>query len=235
VTLARVREDVDDGRVVQLAYTLRPMSEADVEQVVALHQACYPGALLTAMGPQVLLAVYRSYARSPRCVSLVAEVDGRVVAAVNGAIGEGFVRRIARQHPLVVLVGIARVLATQPRLRELLLKRAVVVWQRTNTAAPAESPARRFNWRSQAVVPAFRGGGLIFPLIKRMIHELQARGVAEIYSTPEIDNQPSMWIHRVLGFRRIGERISENGKQQAVFILPLQSARDEVNTTAGQT
>jgi hypothetical protein len=43
-----------------------------------------------------------------------------------------------------------------------------------------------------------------------------------------------MWIHRVLGFRRIGERISENGKQQAVFVLPLQSVRDEAGTTAGQ-
>jgi len=176
------------------------------------------------MGAQMLLAVYRSYARSSRCVSLVAEVDGKVVAAVNGVIGEGFIRRVARRHPLGVLLGVARVFLREPRLRPLLLHRAAAILARRRRSVSSPTP-RRFTWRSQAVAPALRGGGLIFPLIKRMIQELQVRGVEEIYSTPEIDNQPSTWIHRVLGFQRVGERMGENGKPQAIFVLPLHPGR----------
>jgi GNAT superfamily N-acetyltransferase len=172
----------------------------------------------------MLLAVYQQYVRSPRCVSLVAEVDGKVVAAVNGAIGSGFVRDVAYRHPVRVLLGLVRVLVGEPRLRAVLLRRAVAIVRRQPRPQENSAPRRRFIWRSQAVAPAFRGGGLIFPLIKHMIQELQRRGVEEIYSTPEVENHASTWIHRVLGFRRIGERMGENGTMQAIFILPLRAS-----------
>jgi GNAT superfamily N-acetyltransferase len=222
--LARVREDVAMGRRPQPAFAIRSMTEDDVGEVVALHRECYPDAFLTVLGPRLLCTVYESYATSPAGVSLVAVAEGRIVAAVNGVIGEGFVRDLVRSHPLLVAFGIARALVAQPALLRAFVRRARSLMSRPRGERKAGA-RRRFVWRSQAVAPSWRGGGLIFPLIKRMIQELEARGVEEIYSTPDMDNQAATWIHRVLGFRRVGERLGENGRMQAVYVLPLGGAR----------
>ncbi len=202
------------------AYAIRPMAVDDVEQLVQLHRACYPQALLTALGPRLLRVVYASYATSPACVSLVAVSEGRIVAAVNGAIGDGFVRGLLRRHPFLVARLVCRLLWQRPGSWMPLFRRAVALAITRRHSAEAKV-RRRFVWRSQAVAPAWRGAGLIFPLIREMITELRARGVEEIYSTPEADNLASVWIHRVLRFQRMGERVAEDGRQYTVFILPL--------------
>ena len=80
---------------------------------------------------------------------------------------------------------------------------------------------RRFIWRSQAVDPEWRGKGTIFPLINAMLEALRKRGVDEIYSTPDEDNQAANWIHRVLNFEKRGTQLASHGKRQSVFVLKL--------------
>ena len=58
-------------------------------------------------------------------------------------------------------------------------------------------------------------------VIRALFDALRARGVEEIYSTPDEDNQAAMWIHRVLNFEKRGTQIASHGKRQSVFVLKL--------------
>ncbi len=199
---------------------VEPMRLAHIPELVRLHQLCYPGQLATRLGSGVLTVLYESCCEDPNVVGLVSVAEGRVVAAVWGVIGGGFKGRILRRRGLALAWHVGSRIARDPRaLFE--VARRLVGSGRQDRSGMSEAHPHRFVWRSQTVHPEWRGKGTIFPLITALVEALQQRGVCEIYSTPDEDNQAAHWIHRVLNFEKRGTQIASHGKRQSVFVLTL--------------
>lgn len=199
---------------------IEPLAVAHVPDVVRLHQLCYPTQFSTRLGAGVLTILYRSYCVDANAPGLVSLAEGRVVAAVCGVIGGGFQQRTVRRDGLALAYQLLLRVGREPRLGVDVARRAVAIVLRRGGASSEAHPGR-FVWRSQTVDPEHRGQGVIFPLIRAMLAMLRERGVEEIYSTPDEDNQAAMWIHRVLNFERRGTQVAPNGKRQPVFVLRL--------------
>ena len=199
---------------------IAPMAAVHIPDVVRLHQLCYPTQFSTRLGTGVLSILYRSYCADSNALGLVSIADGRVVAAVCGVIGGGFQQRTVRRYGLGLAWQLGLRSARDPRLALDVARRALSLISRRRSDSVEVNPCR-FVWRSQTVDPECRGQGVIFPLIRALFQALRDRGVAEIYSTPDEDNQAAMWIHRVLNFERRGTQLAPNGKRQPIFVLKL--------------
>ncbi|HUI26015.1 MAG TPA: GNAT family N-acetyltransferase, partial [Candidatus Kryptonia bacterium] len=186
---------------------IEPLAAAHISDVVRLHRLCYPTQFSTRLGSGVLTILYRSYWMDPNALGLVSVAEGRVVAAVCGVVGSGFQQRMVRRDGLALGWRLLVRVTGDPVIALEVARRAMtVIMRRGNTAS--EAHPRRFVWRSQTVDPECRGQGVIFPLIRAMLAMLRTRGVEEIYSTPDEDNQAAMWVHRVLNFERRGTQVS---------------------------
>ena len=199
---------------------IEPMAPAHIPGLVRLHELCYPTQFATRLGDDVLAIVYRAYCEDPNAVGLVSIVDGHVVAMVCGVIGGGFKGRMARRYGPALAWQLTRRLLRDPRPLSEIARRLAAAWRPDRRGMSGAHP-RRFVWRSQMVHPEWRGRGAIFPLIVAMVEALRQRGVEEIYSTPDEDNQAANWVHRVLKFERCGTHVASHGKRQSVFVLKL--------------
>jgi GNAT superfamily N-acetyltransferase len=199
---------------------IEPLAAAHIPDLVRLHELCYPTQFATRLGGDVLGIVYRAYCEDPNAVGLVAIVHGHVVAMVCGVIGGGFKGRMVRRHGPALAWQLARRLLRDPRTLPEIVRRLAAGW-RPDRSGMSDVHPRRFVWRSQMVHPEWRGRGTIFPLIDAMIEALRQRGVEEIYSTPDEDNQAANWVHRVLKFEKCGTQVASHGKRQSVFVLKL--------------
>ncbi len=204
----------------QPAVRVEPMRLVHIADLVRLHQLCYPAQFATRLGSGVLTVLYRSCCEDPNVIGLVSLADERVVAAVWGVIGGGFKGRIVRRHGLALAWHLGGGLARDPDLFPEIAGRVVSLWRQDRSGMSAIHP-HRFVWRSQTVHPDWRGRGTIFPLITALLDTLRQRGVDEVYSTPDEDNQAAHWIHRVLKFEKRGTQVASHGKRQSVFVLPL--------------
>jgi GNAT superfamily N-acetyltransferase len=199
---------------------IEPMAPAHIPDMLRLHELCYPTQFASRLGADVLGIVYRAYCEDPNAVGLVSIVDGHVVATVCGVIGGGFKGRVMRRYGPALAWQLGHRLLRDPRLLSEVVRRLAPAWLPDRSGMSGAHP-RRFVWRSQAVDPEWRGKGIIFPLINAMLEVLRERGVEEIYSTPDEDNQAANWVHRVLNFEKCGTQVVSHGKRQTVFVLKL--------------
>ncbi|MFI5396458.1 MAG: GNAT family N-acetyltransferase [Candidatus Binatia bacterium] len=174
---------------------IAPMRPEHLVGAVRLHRHTFPDEPLARLGARAMMAVYRTYLESPRCVAFVAAHEQTVVAAASGAIGPGFVTEVVRRHPwLIVSVAAARLLqhpTAAHRLTTLLYRRSHP-WE--------GDPARRFYWRVIMIDPEWRGRGLMVPLVRALLQEARARGAREACSATHDHNLPMVWVQKVFGF-----------------------------------
>lgn len=176
-------------------FSVVAMRAEHIAGAVRLHRESFPNEPLGRLGPGVATAVYRTYVDSPRCISFVAVSGDKVVGAVNGVIGAGFMKEVVRRHWLLVGSAVTAQVLRSPRLAlELatITKRGSDPWGGDTT--------RRFYWRTQMTDAAWRGRGIILPLVRALLSEARRRGAWEACSTAADQNLAAVWVHKVLGF-----------------------------------
>jgi GNAT superfamily N-acetyltransferase len=172
-----------------------PMGEEHIAGAARLHLQTFPDETLAQLGQRVAVAMYRIYLDSPRGIAFVATQRTEVVGVVSGVIGPGFVGEVLRRHRWLIFWTAALRVARSPAfIRQL----AAIVGRGSD---PWEGDcARRFYWRTQVIAPAWRGRGIIVPLIRALLLEAQRRGAREACSTVFDHNLAAVWVHKVLGF-----------------------------------
>ena len=78
-----------------MEYTIRKMSNTDLEEVVQVHIKAFPGFFLTLMGRQFLNNLYNSFLNDNRSICLVAQKDTFVMGFIVGNLDpDNFFRKI---------------------------------------------------------------------------------------------------------------------------------------------
>lgn len=104
---------------------LAALHPADIDAVVALHQAAFPSFFLSQLGTPFLRNFYAGFLTDPTSVTTVARANGRVVGAVVGTTAPGgFFRRLLGRRLLGFALASAQAVLRDPR-RTLRLLRAV--------------------------------------------------------------------------------------------------------------
>ncbi len=175
---------------------IRPIGPAHLSGAVHLHKRTFPHELLTRLGSRAIVAVYRTYIESPRCIGFVAVQDAEVTAVACGVMGPGFLMEVLRRHPLAIGgAAVSRLLRHPTSVRGLLhnvLSPRGVGWE--------GDPVERFYWRVIMIDPTSRGRGLMMPLVQNLLQEARGRGASDVCSATHDHNLPMVWVQRVFGF-----------------------------------
>ena len=65
---------------------IREASANDLEQIISIHMAAFPGFILTKLGPAFLLELYTGFIQDDKGTLFVAEREGQVLGFVAGTL-----------------------------------------------------------------------------------------------------------------------------------------------------
>lgn len=179
------------------------MRQEHLPEVVALHQECFPGYYLTALGPSFLQAMYSWYVASPDAIAYVALApDGRVVGFVAGtADGANYRRALFRSTWPRMVLALGRRLVSKPALTiRLIRERADLVWealtsvlrrassQAGDAAASLGAEAPPASLVSIGVEPSGRHSGVGAALSEFFVRAARDRGCERITLSVRDDN-----------------------------------------------
>lgn len=184
-------------------FVYRHMRGEHLQQVVSLHEECFPDYYLTQLGPSFLRAMYGWYVESPEAIAHVAlDGDGRVVGFVAGTIDDTSYRTSlfrARWRPMLAALG--RLFVSQPALTlRLLGERKDLAQQALATVLTRRSPKttgpdvgiRRgpstASLVSIGVEPSARRSGLGRSLAESFQREARDRGCGTVTLSVRDDN-----------------------------------------------
>lgn len=179
-----MRSSLDD-------YRYEKMSQEDLQQVVGLHEECFPGYYLTELGSSFLRAMYSWYVQSPEAIAHVAlDRDGYVVGFVAGTANDSNYRRsLFRQAWRHMAVALGKRFISKPALTlHLMGERKDLIWQalatvlvrrsrkaeQTDAISDEEQPTASLV--SIGVKPSARRSGLGTALTELFVREAWNRG-----------------------------------------------------------
>lgn len=171
--------------------TVRGMSTSDLKSVALLHQALFPGQLLTLLGTNLLIRFYGEFVTGEESLAFVAVADGEPVGLVTATRHKAALfRRFYRANlPRVVLTACAtpriwgllwRGAATRrTQLRHVLGMLSVRAQTSSSNGSAPEDVTMDIPTRlmSIGVAPAWRGKGLAEKLVEVLCERLRAEGV----------------------------------------------------------
>jgi ribosomal protein S18 acetylase RimI-like enzyme len=206
----------------ETAVVVRQAVSADLERIVTLHVAAFPGFFLTELGPGFLRAYYRAVLRFDGGFMLVAEMDGRVAGFAAGFADPrrfyaGF-RRRPLSFALALLVGLLR----RPWLvgRILSRVRSVVARGRATHVGPASGGDCELS--SLAVDPSARRRGIGQRLVAAFVAEARGKGLDVVRLTTDArENDPVNAFYASLGFRIASHGNAGEARPMNEYELPL--------------
>lgn len=178
------------------------MSQQHVQEVAALHEACFEGYYLTRLGPAFLRAMYGWYAESPQAIAQVAlKASDRVVGFVAGTTrAETYHVSLFREQGGALLAALAWRAVSSPvetlRLvweRKDLARRAVpsVVRGSSQTTAPtgqSDDGPHSASLVSIGVEPSLRRSGIGRRLSEVFLQEARQEGCELVTLSVREDN-----------------------------------------------
>jgi len=189
-----------------------------VEQVAALHEACFPGYYLTRLGPSFLRAMYGWYVDSPQAIAHVAlDADGRVVGFVAGTTrAEAYHRSLFRRRGGAMLAELAARLIRSPaetlRLaweRKDLLPQALSSILARGSSGPVESapgPGKgAASLVSVGVEPSQRRSGIGRRLSELFMREAGQRGCQVVTLSVRGDNAGARLFYESMEWAKVSE------------------------------
>ena len=191
------------------------MAQQHVQEVAALHGACFEGYYLTRLGPSFLRAMYRWYVESPQAIAQVAlEGSDRVVGFVAGTTrAETYHVSLFREQGGALLAALAWRAVTSPvetvRLvweRKDLARRAVpsVVRGSSQTTAPTglsgDGP-HTASLVSIAVEPSLRRSGIGHLLSELFLQETERKGCELVTLSVREDNLAARRFYESLDWK----------------------------------
>jgi ribosomal protein S18 acetylase RimI-like enzyme len=174
---------------------IRPMTGADLQGVVQVHLAAFPGYFLSFLGPRFLWLFYEEAVLLGE-VAVVAEAGETVVGFAVGSTSPGrFYKRLLQRRLVAFALAALPAVARKPKvafrlLRALLMPRAARKAEGTATLA------------SLCVHPSLQGTGLGKRLVHAFADESGARGADRLsLTTDKLDNDRTNRFYHSLGFR----------------------------------
>ena len=194
---------VAQGRARDLV-TVRRMTPADLDEVVALHIVCFPRDFVTRLGHSFLREFYREAMGE---IALVALLDGHVAGTQLTFMRAG--RTFLR---MLVGGGVKFAKAAAPTA-------AQGPWQAARVALALAKPFQAWRPKGEAtamytaVHPSQRGKGIAKLLLKRMLAEAELAGISSIHG--ENDDDPVLnSLYESVGFVKGKTRQTVDGRRR---------------------
>ncbi|MFB3855557.1 MAG: GNAT family N-acetyltransferase [Vicinamibacterales bacterium] len=198
---------------------IRPMLVVDVEQVVRIHRASFPGFFLTELGPAFLRRFYRLLLESSVGVGVVAEQSGVLVGFAAGATRqEGLFRELLRRgvagFAFDAFVYALRNPSATPRLLRAL--------RRPRESRESAAPAALM---SLAVAPEAQAGGTGLALVEAFCRGIASRGASKVCLTTDADgNDRVNRFYARAGFVLIRTFVTPEGRRMNEYAKCLDPA-----------
>ncbi len=199
-------------------YWYKRMSQEHLQQVVALHEECFPGYYLTELGSSFLEAMYTWYVQSPEAIAHVAlDRDGNVVGFVAGATNDSSYRTSLFRHGwrhMAIALG-KRFLSEPASTLRLICERKELVWQALKTIVPGGSreaeqsdgiPRRKSptaSLTSIGVTPSARGSRLGAALSELCVREAWSRGCGRVTLSVREDNTAARRFYESINWQEV--------------------------------
>ncbi len=179
------------------------MGRDHLQQVVVLHEECFPGYYLTQLGPSFLKAMYAWYLESPEAIAHVALGDDRhLLGFVAGTMdGSNYRKSLFRKTWRPMLLALVRRLVSKPGLTlRLVAERKDLVWQGlTSLFGPGsgEKPEAKGGLDQEppsaslvsiGVKPSARRSGVGTELSELFLTEARKRGCERVTLSVRDDN-----------------------------------------------
>ena len=196
-------------------YRYERMSQEHLQQVVAVHEVCFPGYYLTDLGPSFLRAMYSWYVQSPEAIAHAAlDRDGYVVGFVAGTADDSNYRRsLFRKTWWRMAVALGKRFVSRPALTlGLIGERKESVWQaltailtrRTGKCARAdaifEQEPPTASLISIGVEPSMRRLGIGRRLSETFLQEAGRTGCEAVALSVREDNEAARRFYESLGW-----------------------------------
>lgn len=160
--------------------SLRPAREADLDVIVGIHEAAFPGFFLTRLGPAFLRLYYRSIIEYPGCIFLIAMNCEEPVGFVAGFLNPVRFYVHLRSHRVPLMLATATKLMAEPRL----LPRFLTNYRRTGKRAVSHG-SRLSELASLAVLPQYQGRFLGRALVQEFICVSAFQGAQSVILTTD--------------------------------------------------
>ncbi|MBN2345269.1 MAG: GNAT family N-acetyltransferase [Candidatus Aminicenantes bacterium] len=196
---------------------IRPLRESDLEPVVEIHLASFPGFFLSFLGPGFLKLFYRSFLEDPLGIAYVAAgEDGGLLGCVVGPLRPaGYFKRLLKRCWWSFCLASLPALARRPGIA-LRLLRAV----RYRGDAPGGVDSRRALLSSIAVAPSAQGRGIGRELVEAWLGEARRRGAPGAFLTTDAEGNDAVnAFYRRLGWRLADSYTAARGRRMNRFVF----------------
>ena len=226
-------------------YRYERMSREHLQQVVAVHEVCFPGYYLTDLGPSFLRAMYSWYVQSPEAIAHAAlDRDGYAVGFVAGTADDSNYRRsLFRKTWWRMAVALGKRFVSRPALTlGLIGERKEIVWQaltailtrRTGEGARADAIFDKepptASLISIGVEPSARRSGVGTALSELFVREARNRGCETITLSVRDDNTLAKRFYERLNW----EEASRSSKTyRGSFSVTYQKVMTDKQTSEG--
>lgn len=202
---------------------LRQLQVADLDDVVAVHRAAFPGFLMTLLGPDFLHSYYRTVLDCEDAIFLGLFDDaGRLQGFVAGfATPASFYAMLAKRKRRM-LVAAAFHLLRRPVLWSRVLENAGATSQRAAEDAPGVAELA-----SIAVLPGAQGKGYGRALIEAFLSTARPLGAARVDLTTDADGNDAVnRLYTKAGFRLSAVRTRRGGRRMNHYTMSLAGEPD---------
>ncbi len=214
----------------QRSARVRDARPEDLDTVVRLHAAAFPGFFLTRLGPRFLKAYYRLVLE--RGILQVIVQDEQTCGFVAGFLAPAqfyrTMKRDARRFAIPLLIA----LAARPRL-VLHIVRSVLRVSRAKSEAAHDSD-EVCELSSLAVHPRWQRQGLGGQLVRAFLSRARNLGAAEVrLTTGACGNDRVRRFYQGLGFRLTRTFLQSSGRRMVEYSARLRDPRDDARPPSG--
>ncbi len=185
---------------------VRPMRQEDVETVVDIHIAGFPGFFLTSLGRKFLLLYYSEVIRSQLGIAFVYTREGRILGFAAGYFNPGkFYLRLFLRRAFAFAFYSLRAVANQPLIIPRIIRSVLMRFGAPKNENVAELA-------SLAVLPNEEGRGYGLAIIAACIEHIKRKGGKSIVLDVLKENQSLIQAYQRMGFKVEGEVAKPNSE-----------------------
>jgi len=208
------------GKKEHLPLNVRPAQEADLDAIVEIHLAAFPGFTLSQFGPEFLRKYYEMVMNFEQSILQVGESNGKIVGFAAGFVNpKRFYAELKKNKWKLIRIVIKAI----PRRPWLVLRLIRVVLRGLSFMSRPETQNENFcELASVAVRPLSSGRGVGKDLVRHFICEAKNKSAYKIYLTTDADNNvKTNEFYRGLQFRLAQTFLSPGRRAMNEYELDL--------------
>ena len=187
----------------------------NIDQVVALHLACFRALVFRSLGTNFMSHYYGSFVNSDSGIGLVYRDGADIAGFVCGALDPArFHRRLFYRRGTGLALASAGRLLRSPAL----VKRLFLGIFKPRSAA---SGAHRATLFTLAVSPTRQRQGIGWILLLAFLEAARERGVSQVYVDALADNRQATALYNKAGFKLAHDFLDANGRRVNEYVMEL--------------